>query len=64
MCHASERAEQIVRLDIVPKDASRGPTGDQRLITGRQLWRHSYGDFPDICWVFVARPSGKQASAK
>jgi hypothetical protein len=31
VCHASERAEQIVRLDIVPKDASRDPTGDQRL---------------------------------
>jgi hypothetical protein len=31
MCHASERAEQIVRLDVVPKDAGRDPTGDQRL---------------------------------
>jgi hypothetical protein len=31
MCHASERAKQIVRLDIVPKDAGRDPTGtDQR----------------------------------
>jgi hypothetical protein len=26
--HARERAKQIVRLDVVPKDAGRDPTGD------------------------------------
>jgi len=31
VCHASERAEQIVRLDVVPKDASRDPTSDECL---------------------------------
>jgi hypothetical protein len=31
VCHAGERAEQIVRLDVVLKDSGRDPTGDQQL---------------------------------
>lgn len=31
VCHARERTKQIVRLDVVPKHASRDTTRDQRL---------------------------------
>jgi hypothetical protein len=30
VCHASEGAQQIVRLDVVSKDTSLNPTRDQR----------------------------------